>query len=61
MCETLPYLCETKSRGAAASGLTDWCGETLCETLLIDLPICANTEGGTGGRECCQDLPIFDL
>ena len=47
MCETLPHLCETKSRGAAASGLTDCCGETLCETLFIVLPICANTGGGT--------------
>lgn len=47
MCETLSYLCETKLGGPAASGLTDWCGETLCETLFIDLPICANTQGGT--------------
>ena len=57
LCETLPHLCETKSRGAAASWLSDWCGETLCETLFIDLPMYANTTGGTDRQGV---LPRFD-
>jgi hypothetical protein len=46
LCETLPYLCETKMKGVATTQISNCDGETLRETLFIDLPICANTRGG---------------